>query len=102
MRSAVPRAQRPVVTSPTTPIATPHAVMIHQPTRLASTKPSRSGPCRAESTADHATATPSAEPTWRLVDAIPAATPACDTGMPDTAVLVIGGFTSPAPMPKTT
>ena len=102
MRSAVPRAQRPLVTRPTIRIATPQPAMIHQPTWLASTKPARSDPCSAESTADPATATPSAEPTCRLVDAIPAATPAWDLGMPDTAVLVIGAFTRPPPMPKTT
>ena len=75
--------------------------MIHQPTRLASVKPARRLPCRTDSTADPAIATPSAVPTCRLVDAIPAATPAWDTGIPDTAVLVIGGFTIPAPMPNT-
>lgn len=37
------------------------------------------------------TAIPSVFPTWRLVDAIAAATPACVGGIPDTAVLVIGG-----------
>jgi hypothetical protein len=47
------------------------------------------------------TATPSDWPTWRLVEAIPDATPAWVTGMPDTAAYVIGAFTMPAPMPKT-
>ena len=46
------------------------------------------------------TATPSVIPTWRLVEAIAAATPACAGGIPDTAVLVIGGFTSPDPRPS--
>ncbi len=48
------------------------------------------------------TATPSAEPTWRPVEAMPAATPACARGMPVTAVLVIGAFTSPKPIPNVT
>ena len=47
-------------------------------------------------------ATPSALPTWRLVEATAAATPACSRGMPDTAVLVIGALTKPNPMPQTT
>jgi hypothetical protein len=34
------------------------------------------------------------------VDAIAAATPAWLVGMPDTAVLVIGAFTMPNPMPN--
>ena len=55
-----------------------------------------------DSTAEPTTATPSAAPTCRLVDAIPAATPAWDRGMPDIAVFVIGAFTMPNPMPKTT
>src|SRR3954454_11273415 len=41
-------------------------------------------------------------PTWRLVEAIAAATPACAGGMPETAVLVIGGVRIPDPSPKTT
>jgi hypothetical protein len=32
-------------------------------------------------------------PICRLVEAMPEATPACETGMPDTAVYVIGAFT---------
>ena len=41
-------------------------------------------------------------PICRLVEAIPEATPACETGMPDTAVYVIGAFTRPPPIPNTT
>lgn len=41
------------------------------------------------------------EPTWRPVDAIPDATPACERGIPDTALLVIGAFSQPCPMPNT-
>jgi hypothetical protein len=47
------------------------------------------------------TATPSVSPTWRLVVATAAATPACAAGIPDTAVLAIGGLTSAKPKPNT-
>ena len=47
------------------------------------------------------TATPRVRPTCRLVEAIAAATPAWEGGMPDTAVLVIGGLIRPAPIPNT-
>src|SRR5207302_11325635 len=46
-------------------------------------------------------ATPSVAPTCRLVEATAAATPACEGGIPETAVLVIGGLTSPKPNPNT-
>src|SRR5580692_1793291 len=42
-----------------------------------------------------ATAIPRAAPTCRLVDAIAEATPACDKGMPATALFVIAGLTIP-------
>ena len=48
------------------------------------------------------TATPSVIPTCRLVEATAAATPAWAGGIPETAVFVIGGFTSPEPSPKIT
>lgn len=47
-------------------------------------------------------ATPRVAPTWRLVEATEAATPACSMGMPDTAVLEIGALTNPSPIPKMT
>src|SRR2546429_8460032 len=47
------------------------------------------------------TATPSVRPTWRLVVATAEATPACADGIPDTAVLAIGGLTSAEPRPNT-
>ena len=47
-------------------------------------------------------ATPRAEPTWRLVEATDAATPAWAAGMPVMAVLEMGGLTTPKPTPKTT
>ena len=46
------------------------------------------------------TATPSVCPNCRLVEATAAATPACARGIPDTAVLVIGAFTKPNPIPN--
>ncbi len=46
------------------------------------------------------TATPSAEPTCRLVEAMAAATPARERGMLETAQFVIAGLTRPQPMPK--
>ena len=76
--------------------------MIHQPTWLAWAKFTRSRPCMAEATAAPTTATPSDWPIWRLVEAMAAATPAWERGMPDTAVLVIGAFTRPVPIPKIT
>ena len=48
------------------------------------------------------TATPSDEPTCLLVEATPAATPACDRGMPETVLFVIGAFTMPKPSPNST
>ncbi len=42
-----------------------------------------------------ATATPKAAPTCRLVDAIAAATPTCDKGIPATALFVIAGLIMP-------
>ena len=47
------------------------------------------------------TATPSDEPTCRLVEAMPAAAPARERGIPATALLVIGAFTQPMPTPST-
>ena len=100
-RFADASAHRPVVMIASSTTVAPHPAMIHQPARLASAKPVRKDDaCRAESTADPITATPSEVPTWRLVEAIAAATPECDRGMPDTALLVIAGFTMPTPMPK--
>ena len=46
-------------------------------------------------------ATPSEVPIWRLVEAIPEATPAWENGMPDTAAWVMGALTMPDPRPKT-
>jgi len=46
-------------------------------------------------TAEPMTAMPRAEPIWRLVEATAAATPARLRGMPETAEMVIGGFTMP-------
>ena len=75
--------------------------MIHQPVWLACGEPGPDAGTGADATAAPTTATPSVAPIWRLVDATAAATPAWLRGMPDTAVLVIGAFTMPKPMPKT-
>lgn len=79
----------------------PQAAMIHQPGRVAAANPDWSGPCRFAVSTDPVAATPSTWPTWRLADAIPAATPACSRGIPDTAEFVIGAFTMPMPTPNT-
>src|SRR5271170_5818057 len=76
----------------------PHPVMIHQIGCVASVKPNPFAWLAA--TTVPATATPSAAPTCRPVDAIAAATPACDKGMPATALLVIAGLTIPRPSPN--
>jgi hypothetical protein len=55
----------------------PQAATIHQPGWLAGTNPVLIGPCRLPLSTDPMTATPSDVPTCLLVDATPAATPAC-------------------------
>ena len=47
-----------------------------------------------------ATATPMAAPTCLLVEAMASATPACDNGIPATALFEIAGFTIPRPTPN--
>src|SRR5215469_7347346 len=97
---AVSRAHEPLTSRPRASTTTPQPVTSHQPTWLALAKPSPNGPCKAEIVADPMTATPRDEPTCLLVDATPAATPACDRGMPETVLFVIGALTVPKPMPK--
>lgn len=99
-RSAVRRPQAPAVISPTTSTATPQPAISHQPTWLAVTNPVRSGPTITDTTTEPITATPTDYPTCLLVDATAAATPAWATGIPDTAVFVIGAFTRPKPRPN--
>jgi hypothetical protein len=54
---------------------------------LAATNPVRSGrPCSSAARSEPATAIPRTWPIWRLVEAMPEATPACEAGRPDTAV----------------
>src|SRR5215469_2135913 len=101
VRAAVCCAHRPLVTRPSTMIATPHPISSSQSAWLAGTYPVRSGPCRFAARIEPAIATPSEVPIWRLVEAIPEATPACAKGMPDTAAWVIGALTMPDPRPKT-
>jgi len=47
-----------------------------------------------------AMATPMAAPTWRLVEAMAAATPVWVRGMPAMALLEIAGLIRPRPVPK--
>ena len=47
-----------------------------------------------------AIATPNVVPVWRAAEATEPARPAMDSGMPETAVLVIGGLTVPRKIPK--
>ena len=75
--------------------------MIHQPGWVAAAKLLPIPPASVPPQIAPITATPSVTPTCRLVDATAAATPACSEGIPETAVLVIGEFTSPSPIPKT-
>jgi hypothetical protein len=78
--------------------AAPHAVITHQIACVAVVK---SVPCALlTATTVPDTATPIAAPTCRLVEAIAAATPACDSGIPATALSVIAGFTIPNPTPN--
>ena len=75
--------------------------MIHQLEWVAAAKPLAEGAGGGHRRRRRpTTATPSVTPTWRLVEATAAATPAWAAGMPDTAVLVIGGLTSPEPAPE--
>ena len=55
--------------------------------------------CSPEVTTEPSTATPRTLPIWREVPATADATPAWLSGIPLTAVLVIGGFTAPNPSP---
>lgn len=85
---------------PSARITRPKPVRIHQPAWLAAGSPDSSEPWIRDVTTEPMTATPSVWPTWRLVEATAAATPACARGMPVTAVLVIGGLSEPNPMPR--
>jgi hypothetical protein len=66
--------------NPSTSTTAPHAVITHQ---IACVAVAKSVPrARLAATTVPDTATPSAAPTWRFVDAITAATPAFDLGAP--------------------
>jgi len=45
-------------------------------------------------------ATPNALPSWRAVLVTAAATPECERGIPEMAVLLMGGLTTPKPSPR--
>ena len=92
-----------VVNTPSASTSTPQPVRTHQQTCVALVNPPVTAPLDSPAAAAEPTrATPRVWPTWRLVDAIAAATPAWLAGMPDTAVLVMGAFTAPKPAPKIT
>jgi hypothetical protein len=87
VRAAVPSAHWLVVTRPSTKTTPPIAASSSQSAWLAGTNPARSGrPARFPARIEPVTAMPRHWPIWRLVEAMPEATPACETGMPDTAV----------------
>ena len=97
-RSVLARAQAVLDANPSTSTAALHAVITHQIACVAVVK---SIPCTwLAATTVPDTATPRAAPTWQLVDAMAAATPACDSGIPATALFVMAGFTMPSPTPK--
>ena len=97
---AVSSAHRVVVSTPRIRQRAPRPAQIHQPAWVAAAKPGPIAPEIAPPQTAPITATPSVNPTVRLVEATAAATPACEAGMPDTAVLVIGGLTRPQPIPN--
>src|SRR5205807_465544 len=101
VRTAVARAQSPVVNNPTTRVRAPRPAITHQPECVATANPLPIAPTTLPPAIAPITATPSVIPTWRLVEATAAATPACAEGIPETAVLVIGGVISPSPTPNT-
>ena len=102
MRRAVARARLDVATWPRTSTAAPQPARTHQAARLASSKlrcpvvVTEAGDQRAY----HGNSR--VWPTWRAELVMARAAPALGPGMPETAALVIGGFTRPYPMPKIT
>jgi hypothetical protein len=95
----VSNAQRLEVSTPNASTAAAQPAITHQAARLAETNPAGSEPASPELSTEPATAMPSVAPTWRLVDATAAATPAWLRGRPATALFVIGAFTIPNPTP---
>src|SRR5580700_401372 len=83
---------------PSTSTAAPQAVITHQMACVAVVKSVPRAWLMATIVPE--TATPMAAPTWRLVEAMAAATPAWDNGIPATALLEIAGFTMPRPTPN--
>jgi hypothetical protein len=93
---AVPWAHWPVETRPRS------SARIPQPPRTAQAawlELTNWGPVLV--TMEPVTATPTATPNWRPVEAMAPATPGWSGGSPETAVLVMGGATRPAPAPNT-
>src|ERR1041385_326315 len=75
-------------------------MMTHQPPRAAVTNAGPMPLWADALTIEPITAMPRAAPTWRLVEAMAAATPAWERGMPETAVFVMGALTKPKPRPN--
>ena len=100
-RAAVPRAQRPVLSSPSTTMPRPSPSTIHHTPCAA---PVNAVPpwARAGPTIVPEIATPRAVPVCRPAEASEAATPAIERGIPETAELVIGGLTVPRKTPNST
>ena len=70
-RVALARPARPVVATASARTHAPIAATIHQAGLVADANPLARGPCRPAARTDPVTATPSDEPTCRLVEAIP-------------------------------
>src|SRR5258705_463794 len=98
-RLAVFTAQRPVLSSPRTRMAAPSPSTSHHTpcSTLVNAVPPRA---RAGPTIVPEIATPRVVPVWRPAEASEVATPAIERGIPETAVLVIGGVTVRGKSPK--
>src|ERR1700742_3448752 len=98
MRSVLSRAQAVLEAKPMISTTAPQAVITHQIGCVDVVK--SLPPARLAATMVPETAMPMAAPTCRLVEAIAAATPACDNGIPATALFEMAGFTMPSPTPN--
>src|SRR5205823_14729369 len=93
-RAAVSRAQRPVLSSARAAMPAPSPSTTHQTacSALVNAIPPRA---TADPTIVPEIATPSVVPVCRPAEASEAATPAIERGIPEPAVLVIGGLAAP-------
>ena len=81
---------------------TPHPARTSQPAWVDTAACDPGGTPEGRGEQRPTTATPRVDPTWREVEAMAEATPACARGIPETAALVMGALTKPKPMPNTT